>query len=199
MPKARQEEIQWLAGHYYHLYNRGARRLTIFREERNYRFVLTRINEYCTTLALTLIAYVLMPNHYHFLVRQDKDVPAGLLPQRVFNSYSKAYNQLYQHSGTLFEGRFKAIPVTDDVYLRHLCRYIHANPVKDGIVQQLDAWPFSNYLDWVGKRPGKLVDHRFVQEYFGSATHYAASLTEFIQQRRYLDKHFDPLNWPERG
>ena len=198
MPKARQEEIQWLAGQYYHLYNRGARRLTIFREERNYRFVLTRINEYCTALALTLIAYVLMPNHYHFLVRQDKDVPAGLLPQRVFNSYSKAYNQLYQHSGTLFEGRFKAIPVADDAYLRHLCRYIHANPVKDGIVHQLDAWPFSNYLDWVGKRPGKLVDHRFVQEYFGSATYYEASLNEFIQQRRYLDKHFDPLNWQDR-
>lgn len=199
MPKARQEEIQWLAGHYYHLYNRGARRLTIFREEQNYRFVLTRINEYCTALALTLIAYVLMPNHYHFLVRQDKEAPAGLLPQRVFNSYSKAYNQLYQHSGTLFEGRFKAIPVTDDAYLRHLCHYIHANPVKDGIVHQLDAWPFSNYLDWVGKRQGKLVDHRFVQEHFGSATHYEASLNEFIQQQRYLDKHFDPLNWQDWG
>lgn len=51
MPKARQEEIQWLAGHYYHLYNRSTRRVTIFREERNYRFVLTRINEYCTALA----------------------------------------------------------------------------------------------------------------------------------------------------
>ena len=139
-----------------------------------------------------------MPNHYHFLVRQDKDVPAGQLPQRVFNSYSKAYNKLYQHSGTLFEGRFKAIPIEDDAYLRHLCRYIHANPVKDGIVHQLDAWPFSNYLDWVGKRQGKLVNHRFVQAYFGSATHYDASLTEFIQQRRYLDKAFDRLNWQDR-
>ena len=195
MPNARQDEIEWLAGHYYHMYNRGGRRVTIFREERNYLFALTRIRKYCTDLALTLIAYVLMPNHYHFLVRQDKEVPAGLLPQRVFNSYSKAYNKLYQHSGTLFEGRFKTIPVADDAYLRRLCRYIHANPVKDGIVHQLDAWPFSNYLDWVGKRPGKLVDHRFVQEYFGSATHYEASLNVFIQQRRYLDKHFAPLNW----
>lgn len=198
MPNARQDEIEWLPGHFYHIYNRGARRVTIFCEERNYLFALTRIKAYYAAFSLTLIAYCLMPNHYHFLVRQDKDVPAGQLPQRVFNSYSKAYNKLYQHSGTLFEGRFKAIPVANDAYLRHLCRYIHANPVKDGIVQQLDAWPFSNYLDWVGKRPGKLVDQRFVQEYFGSATHYDASLTEFIQQRRYLDKHFDPLNWQDR-
>ncbi len=199
MPNARQDEIEWLPGHFYHIFNRGARRVTIFREERNYIFVLTRIKKYCTAFSLTLIAYVLMPNHYHFLVRQDKEAPAGLLPQRVFNSYSKAYNKLYQHSGTLFEGRFKTIPVEDDAYLRHLCHYIHANPVKDGIVHQLDAWPFSNYLDWVGKRQGKLVDQRFVQEYFGSATHYDVSLNAFIQQRRYLDKHFDSLNWQDRG
>ena len=120
-------------------------------------------------------------------MRQDKEIPAGLLPQRVFNNYSKAYNKLYHHSGTLFEGRFKAIPVEDDAYLRHLCRYIHANPVKDGIVHQLDAWPFSTYLGWVGKRQGKLMDQHFVQEDFRSATHYNASLNEFIPQRRYLE------------
>ena len=81
MSKARQDEIEWLPGHYYHLYNRGARRVTIFREEQNYLFTLTRINEYCTAFSLTLIAYVLMPNHYYFLVRQNKEAPAGLLPQ----------------------------------------------------------------------------------------------------------------------
>jgi len=195
MPTARQDEISWLPGCYYHLFNRGARRMTIFREERNYTFVLWRIRKYCTAFSLTLIAYCLMPNHYHFLVRQNKDVPAGLLPQRVFNSYSKAYNKLYQHSGTLFEGRFRAIPVDDDIYLRNLCRYIHANPVKDGIIRQLDAWPFSNYLEWIGKRDGKLVDHNFVHTYFGGAAQYAAAMEEFIRTRRYLDKDFTHLEW----
>lgn len=195
MPNARQDEISWLPGGYYHLLNRGARRVTIFREERNYTFVLWRIRKYCAAFSLTLIAYCLMPNHYHFLVRQDKDSPAGLLPQRVFNSYSKAYNKLYQHSGTLFEGRFRAIPVADDIYLRNLCRYIHANPVKDGIIRQLDAWPFSNYLEWIGKRDGKLVDHDFVHTYFGGATQYATAMEEFIRTRRYLDKDFNHLEW----
>lgn len=58
---------------------------------------------------------------------------AGLLAQRVFNAYSKAFNNSNDRSGTLFEDRYSAIAVTSDEYLRHLCRYIHANPVRHGI------------------------------------------------------------------
>ena len=64
-----------------------------------------------------MIVYCLMPNHYHFLVRQNGENAAGLLPQRVFNSYTKAYNKRYKHSGTIFEGRYKAIPVEQEPYL----------------------------------------------------------------------------------
>lgn len=190
MPRARKNEITWLPGSYYHLYNRGARRGTIFPEEQNYLFVQRRIRQYCTGLHLTMVAYCLMPNHYHFFVRQEGDQPAGLLSQRVFNSYTKAHNKLYERSGTLFEGRFRAVMVDNDRYLRHLCRYIHANPVKDGIVAQLDAWPFSNYLDWIGQRQGTLVDRTLVDEQFGGATGYRESMNEFIRSRGYLTHEF---------
>ncbi len=158
MPHARKDKISWQPGYYYHLYNRGAHKLNIFREEDNYLYVLKLIKKYLRELNLSLIVYCLLPNHYHFLVEQLGDHPAGLLPQRVFNSYSKAYNKRYDHSGTLFEGRYKAKHVNSDRYLRHLCRYIHANPVKDGLVERLEEWPWSNYLEWVGRRQGKLVD-----------------------------------------
>jgi putative transposase len=79
----------------------------------------------------------------------------GRLPQLVFNSYGKAYNKRYDHSGTLFEGRYKAKHVDSDCYLRHLCRYIHANPVKDGLVEHLEEWPYSNYLEWNGLGCGR--------------------------------------------
>lgn len=121
------------AEHYYHLYNRGAHKRPIFHDEDNYFFVLRKVKEYCDKLMLTIIAYCLMPNHYHFLVRQDGDIAAGKLVQRVFNSYSKAYNKRYQHSGTLFEGPYEARIIDQESYLLHLCRYVHTNPVKDGL------------------------------------------------------------------
>ncbi len=110
-------------GQYYHFYNRGRSRLSIFLEEGNYLFVLRKIKKYSTELNLTMIAYCLMPNHYHFLVRQNGDRTAGQLPQRVFNSYSKAHNKRYQHSGTLFEGSYHVKHIKEDSHLLHLCRY----------------------------------------------------------------------------
>ena len=107
MPYARKDKITWLPGHYYHIYNRGARQVTIFREPDNYHFVLYRVKKYCQELNLSIIVYCLMPNHYHFLVRQNGENAAGLLPQRVFNSCTKAYDKRYKHSGTIFEGRYK--------------------------------------------------------------------------------------------
>ena len=195
MPYARQDETTWLPGHYYHIYNRGARRLTIFREEANYLFVIGRMKKYCTRFSLTPIAYCLMPNHYHFLVRQDAHIPAGLLAQYTFNSYSKAYNRRYQNSGTLFEGRFKAVPVEEDRYLRHLCLYIHASPVKDRITRQVDLWPYANYLEWTGQRNGTMVDHDFVQAYFGGGAAYVDAMIDFIRRRGYLDQPFAHLAW----
>ena len=134
--------------------------------------VLRKVKAYCRSLTLVPIAYCLMPNHYHFLIRQDGEHPAGLLPQRVFNSYSKAYNKRYEHSGTLFEGNYKVILVESEAHLLHLCRYIHANPVKHGLVADAAEWPYSNYLEWIGERDGTLVDRDFVQDRFPLAQDY---------------------------
>ena len=187
MPFARKDKITWLPGHYYHLYNRGARQLSIFRAEANYLFVLSRLKKYLRELQLVMIVYCLMPNHYHFLVRQEGEQAAGLLPQRIFNSYSKAYNKLYDHKGTLFEGRYQAKHVATDSYLRHLCRYIHANPVKDGLVQHVEEWPYSNYLEWVGLRPGTLVDRQFIADMFSSVSEYEAFVRDYLLTRSLPD------------
>ena len=165
---------QYQQGHIYHIYNRGAHREPLFQEETNYLFVLNKMRFYCRQLKLTPIAYCLMPNHYHFLIRQDGDQPAGLLPQRVFNSYTKAYNKRYGHSGTLFEDNYKVLHVDDEAHLLNLCRYIHANPVKGGVVDKIEDWPYSNYLDWIGVRNGQLVDREFIGIYFESPEAYRA-------------------------
>ena len=188
MPQARKDAMTWFAGGYYHLFNRGARRITIFREEKNYLFVLLSIKKYLEEFDLSMIPYCLMPNHYHFLVRQNGDVKAGLLPQRVFNSYTKAYNKIYDHCGTLFERRYQAIHIDNDSYSRHLCRYIHANPVKDGMAIAPEYWSFSNYQEWIGKRKGTLVDHDFIREYFATADCYKRFVVEWLTNKGQMPK-----------
>jgi len=188
MPRARKDKISWQPSHYYHLYNRGAHKLSIFREEANYLFVLRLIKKYLLELNLSLIAYVLMPNHYHFLVQQLGEFSAGLLSQRVFNSYSKAYNKRYAHTGTLFEGRYRAKWVNSDSYLRHLCRYIHANPVKDGLVEHVEEWPYSNYLEWVGLRSGTLVGRQFIAEMFPDPAEYEEFVRDYLLTRQLPDE-----------
>jgi len=178
--KTRPRRPPFVQGHIYHIYNRGAGGELIFREEENYFYVIDRIKRYSYAFELSIIAYCLMPNHYHFLIRQHGEDRAGLLPQRVFNSYSKAFNKKYGHSGTLFEGPYKVVHVTQESHLRHLCRYIHANPVKDGLVRKLEEWPYSNYLEWIGERHGTLVDRDFIEGYFHSSVEYKEFVQDFL-------------------
>ena len=121
-----------------------------------------------------------MPNHYHFLVRQNGEEPAGKLPQIVFNRYSKAYNQRYNRSGTLFEGRYKAVHVDRHDYLIHLCRYIHANPVKAGLVNNPEEWPYSNYQEWIGIRNGHLYDPDVAMNLFPNEKQYKQFVADYI-------------------
>jgi putative transposase len=187
MPYARKDLLTWQRGMYYHIYNRGISKSPIFREEANYLFILRKMKEVCRENQLNMIAYCLEPNHYHFFVRQDGEHPAGNLPQFVFNSYTKAYNKKYEHSGTLFEGRFRAKPIQTSSHLLHLCRYIHGNPVKDGLVVNPADWQYSNYLEWIGERKGALVDHEFIKEQFGSAEEYKKFLFEYLKSRQLPD------------
>jgi putative transposase len=128
-----------------------------------------------------MIAYCLLPNHYHFLVHQNTEQAAGKLPQYVFNSYTKAYNQRYSSSGTLFERRYQSKMINSMEHLLHLCRYIHGNPVKHEIVHKIEDWPYTNYLDWIGKRDGKLVDLEFIQQNFGSVLDYTTLLPDYLE------------------
>jgi putative transposase len=187
MPYARKDLLTWQTGMYYPIYNRGVSKSTLFREETNFLFTLKKIKEYSQANNISMIAYCLMPNHYHFLVRQDGEEPAGNLPQSVFNSYTKTYNKKYGTRGTLFEGRFHAKVIQTKSHLLHLCRYIHGNPVKDGLVVDPADWPYSNYLEWIGERDGNLVDRDFIENQCGNAEEYKKFLFEYLKSRQLPD------------
>lgn len=173
-------KIEFHRGGIYHIYNRGAGRQSIFYEDENYLYLLRILKDLLPKLELTLLAYCLMPNHYHWLVRQDGDTPAGKLAQYAFNRYVNSFNHRYKRSGTLFEDRFEAIHVDTDAYVRQLCLYIHANPIHQGMAISPDLWAYSNYLEWTGHRKGTLVDPDFVTNWFGSGTAYADEVKAYL-------------------
>lgn len=173
-------KILFLPDNYYHIYNRGAHKANIFRNEADYLFLLMYVKRELERCAITMIAYCLMYNHYHFLLRQNGGVEISKFMQAVFNIYTKAFNGKYELSGTLFEGPYKAILVERNEYLLHLCRYIHRNPLEAGLVAKPEQWQFSNYAEFVGKRNGTLMDHEFVKTNFGSPEAYKDFVMNYV-------------------
>jgi putative transposase len=78
------------------------------------------------------------------------------------------------------------ITVQTESYLLTVSRYIHANPVKHGIVTDLRDWPYSNYLEWIGERPGTLVDHEFIRLYYPTPGDYWETMQAYLQERGQL-------------
>lgn len=120
-----------------------------------------------------------MPNHFHFLLRQGGDARLGECLQKVFFGYAKAFNKMYDRSGTLFEDRFKAIHVNEERYILHLCRYIHRNPIDAHLVEDIREWKFSNYLDWIKTRKGRLVNRKFIEERFSTPIEYEKFVLDY--------------------
>jgi putative transposase len=178
MPKPRPP---FLPGHYYHFYNRGGNRQAIFHEPADYIDLLKNFKEYARTCKVTAVAYCLLPNHYHFLLRQDSETEARILIQRLFNQYGKIYRAKYKHSGSIFEGPYQVKVVAVYQYLRHLCRYIHANPVKHGLVSDPADWPYANYLEWLNLRSGALVDRQFVTDNFPNPNEYQEFVWDYLR------------------
>ena len=172
------------AGEVYHVYNRGVDRKDIFAQPENYLYLLGKVKQLVAELPITVLAYCLMPNHYHFVLRQEGDVPVSQFIQRLFQTYTQAFNKQQGRRGPLFEGRFHHVHVDEDDYIVHLCRYVHLNPVAAGMVADPSAWPYSNYLEWVEARPGTLVDRDFIRQYFSTPEAYAAFVRDGIPAER---------------
>jgi len=166
-------KVAFLPGHYYHLYNRGNNHQTIFFERENYLFFLRQFRHHVAVEIADVLAYCLMPNHYHFLVHlrgEDLSEKMG----RLSLSYTKAINKRFQRSGVLFQGPFQSLHVDEAAYLLNLSRYIHLNPVKAGLVQRAEDWEFSSYQEYVELRRGTLPQHRALQQQVGGSTAYQA-------------------------
>ncbi len=164
-------KVEFHTGHYYHLYNRGNNFQSVFFERENYLHFLRLLRQHLMGEALDVIAYCLMPNHYHLLVNLKTDALSKKM-QPFLLAYTKAINKRYERVGSLFQGRFQGIHVDSNAYLLHLVQYIHLNPVKAGFVKAPEAWEFSSYREYVGLRDGTLPKMDAVRSQFTSAEAY---------------------------
>jgi REP element-mobilizing transposase RayT len=147
-------ETQLCAGEYYHIYNRGNNRQPIFFEQDNYLFFLRQWRRYVSSVC-DVVAYCLMPTHFHILVLLTADgFSHGM--QLLGISYTKAMNERYGRVGALFQGAFQTKHIERNEYLLHLSRYVHLNPVLAGLVSRAEEWEFSSYREYLGLRHGTL-------------------------------------------
>ena len=132
---------------YYHVILRGVNKSEIFLdEEDNLRFLST-LRRYMTQLDTLVIAYCLMGNHVHLLLKANED-GLGLFMKCVEVSYVSYFNKKYSRTGHLFEARFKCKPVDDDEYLFTVLRYILMNPETAGMADH-KKYRWSNYREFI--------------------------------------------------
>jgi putative transposase len=131
-------------GAYYHVLSRGNKQEAIFLDDNDRQTFLKTIARMSERFDVTIIAYVLMGNHYHLLIRTNRANLSKSM-QWLGTTYTTIFNLRNFQVGHLFQGRFKSILVENEAYLLQLSYYIHRNPLRAGIVQRLIDYPWSSY------------------------------------------------------
>ncbi len=167
------------SGCFYHIYNRGVMRHRIFYTDANWLFFLQRVRKYCRPDLSDVVAYCLMPNHYHLILLSHTSALGTEVMQPLVVSYTKAINREQNRVGPLFQGPFAAKRVVEDNQLLQLTAYVHLNPVWAGLVREPEDWMYSSYRDYAGLRVGTLPKTCGVLSHFASRQDHVRFVTEY--------------------
>jgi len=173
-----QRRTTFLAGEFYHLYNRGVDRAAVFFTKDNYLYFMRLLEGKSGKDSIGIVAFCLMPNHFHLLIRPGLDHTVSRFINRLLGSYVQGLNAARKRVGPLFQGRTKSVHISKDGYLAHVARYIHLNPVAAGLVPRPQDWPYSNYEAIVSGRSGPIVDGPLVGGIFPDAAAYRGFVEE---------------------
>lgn len=127
---------------------------------------------------IAVVAFCIMPNHFHILLRNDIDGGISLYMHRILTAYSAYFNRKYKHSGHVFQGPFVSVPIETNTQLLHVSAYIHKNPTEIGWKGKEHLYPWSSYQDYVNvNRWGDLLDRRIILEQFDTISDYRFYVT----------------------
>ena len=154
----------------YHVITRGVNRQPIFEEPKDYRKYLEFLEECKTSCKFELLAFCLMTNHVHLLIRQNGD-PLDKIFRKLNTSYAVWFNSKYQRTGHLFQDRYKSEPVDDMAYFLTVLRYIHQNPLKAGLEKSIGSgYMWSSYQDYIYEQG--ITDTGFALEVLGGKKNF---------------------------
>lgn len=193
-------------GQIYHVYNRGVLKQPIFFDDRDhFRFMksLIQFNDQAPGICrrptsaetsvekkplVSILAWCLMPNHFHLLVEQIADNGLSLFMKKLGGGFTKYINTRYERSGHLFQGKYQCKLVDTDAYLLQLSRYIHLNPKElagplnpEKTMEFIENYRWSSYGDWINaKKNSKIIDSKRIKSLL-DLKDYRASTIEALQ------------------
>lgn len=195
---------------YYHVYNRGVEKRRIYEDAQDYKMFLYYLKIYLSSIdelhseypllrsnivnnnlfgKVDLLAYCLMPNHYHLLLRQTTKDGIAKLMKQVGTAYSMYYNKRHNRIGHLFQNTYKGVMVTTDEQLLHLSRYIHLNPIARGA--SLDDFQWSSYNHYLKKGGPSWIKINHVLDFFNEqspALSYENFVEKYVEELPHLNK-----------
>lgn len=157
-------------GAVHHIIARGIEQSSIFRDDQDRYNFINRLGELVNETQTRCFAWALIPNHFHLLLKTGK-VPISSFMSRLLTGYAIGHNRRHNRSGHLFQNRYKSILCQQDVYFKELVRYIHLNPLRAGVVNdmaELDRFRFAGHCYVLNKRKNDWQSVNKVLAYFGS-------------------------------
>lgn len=174
---------------FYHVYNRAVEKRIIFYTEYDYEYFLNKVILFKERTNVKIIAYCVLPNHWHFLLKLTSQVDLQAISKFISllsNSYTKYFNLNKDHAGRIFQGPFKSKLVRDDDYLRVLINYINLNPLKHKITNKAGDWPYTSHHNYFGKKKHNLIDKDCLIDF----EEYKNGLDDYLVDLKSIDEEF---------
>ncbi len=211
---------------FYHVLNRGVEKRKIFLDTRDYARFIHNLYEFNSTKRVSpnhgrdtmmdigcpsfdeidgdplvdIHFFCLMPNHYHLLVSPLVEGGVSLFMKKINMGYAKYFNERYERSGSLFQGKYKSIHIVDNAHFMYLPFYIHLNPLDhtvptwrersipsaEKVLTLLDTYKWSSHLDYSGKKNfPSVINQTFFLNYYNESGGYSKSLKKFLSSFDY--------------
>lgn len=201
----------------YHVFNRGVDKRVVFTSKRDYQHAIDSINYYQFATVpfrfsqylllqveersrmftqiihnakkeVSILAYCLMPNHFHLILKQERDQGISRFVANFSNSYTKYFNARHDRNGALFQGPFKATHPDTDEEVIHLTRYLHLNPVTAYLIDptKLENYPWSSFPEYMSLTDKQICDTSFVKSIFSTAEKYKQFVLDQVDYAKEL-------------
>lgn len=193
----------------YHIFNRGVARFPIFTDRRDYNRFLETVYYYQfqgpkprfsqldrfkdskfekNKKIIEFICYCLMPNHYHFLIKQLQENGISEFINKISNSYTKYFNTKHNRVGPLFQGQFKAVRIESEEQFIHVSRYIHLNPIASFLIKELKEYNWSSYPNYIGLQSDKICIKEQILSIFKTPQKYEQFVLDQVEYAQSLER-----------